>query len=336
MLTGNENVYPQPNDSETELPEPNMSEQLREQQFPPIKWAVPGLVPDGVTFLAGKPKMGKSWMALNIACAIAAGGKALSGINVEQGEVMCLSLEDNLRRLKKRANIVTGNNIPAGIHFFTDWPRMDELGLEYLDKYLDKHPAIRLVIVDTLQRIKPRTNGGNPYGDDYDAVGSLHRIAHLYGVSILVVHHLRKMGSDDPMDQISGTLGLTGAADGMLVLTRERGRADAVLHVTGRDIEEDGEYALEWVKDVATWAIMGHKDELQPSREREKVLQCLREEGELSNKKIAEYLSWDYDNVRKLTARMADEATLKIISGDRKIGYVYGVPTYTNYPNLNE
>lgn len=305
-------------------------------QFSAIKWAVPGLVPEGVTFLAGKPKMGKSWMALNIACAIAEGGVALSSIKVEKGQVMYLAMEDNLRRLKKRANIVTDNNIPAGIHFFTEWQRMDELGLEYMDKYIEKHPEIKLVIVDTLQKIKPRGNGQSMYSDDYDAVGSLHRIAHQYEVSILVIHHLRKMDSSDPMDQISGTLGLTGAADGMLVLARERGKADAVLHVTGRDIEEDAAYALEWTQNNATWAIMGHADELQPSREREQVLRCLRDEGDLSNKQIAKYLNWDYDNVRRITARMANDGALKTISGDRKSGYIYAVPTYTNYANLNE
>lgn len=317
-----------------DLPRPTMSESLRQKQFPPIKWAVPGLVPEGVTFLAGKPKMGKSWMALNIACAIAEGGKALSSVNVEQGQVMYLALEDNLRRLKKRANIVTGDNIPAGIHFFTEWARMDELGLERLDKYLEVNPEIKLVIIDTLQKIKPKGNGQSMYGDDYDAVGSLHRIAHQYGVSILVIHHLRKMGSDDPMDSISGTLGLTGAADGMLVLTRERGRADAVLHVTGRDIEEDGEYALEWVKDIATWAIMGIKDELQSSRERDQILRCFREEGELTTRQLSDMIGGDYNNTRQIVLRMESDGTIKRTGGSRNTGYTYTpITTHNNYYN---
>ena len=92
-------IYSEIDETLDDSPRPVMSEDLAKKDFPPIKWAVPGLIPEGCTFLAGKPKMGKSWMALNIACAIAEGGMALSKIAVPKGEVLYLAMEDNQRRL---------------------------------------------------------------------------------------------------------------------------------------------------------------------------------------------------------------------------------------------
>ena len=311
-------------DDGIELLVPVMSEDLAVREFPPIKWAVPDLIPEGVTFLAGKPKMGKSWMALNIACAVADGGVALSKIEVSQGEVLYLAMEDNQRRLKTRLNKVSADSIPKGIHFFTEWRRLDELGIEYLDRYIDKKPEIRLVIIDTLAKIKQRGKGGPQYNEDYDAVGELHRIAHRYGVAILIIHHLKKQTTDDPMDQISGTLGLTGAADGMLVLARDRGKADAILHVTGRDIEEDGEYALEWDVDTALWVLVGMAEDVNRERSRQEIIDLLRKHPDgLTSKQIADALDRKLGTVKKQLQRMGGDGEVKPEGGNRREGYVY-------------
>src|ERR671920_1005594 len=88
--------------------------------------------------------------------------------------------------------------------------------------------------------------------------------------------HLRKLGAADPLDEISGSTGLSGGADGVLVLKRDRGRADAYLHVTGREIEEEVELALRWDANLASWSLVGDADEYRLSNERQHVLQTLR------------------------------------------------------------
>ncbi len=318
--------------AEHKLPTPLMSGDLAGMVFPPVKWAVPGLLPEGVSILGGKPKMGKSWMALNIACAIAEGGKALSSIQVDKGEVMYLAMEDNARRLQTRANVVTDGQIPSGIHFFTTWHRMDELGLEELDKYLELNSAIRLVIIDTLAKIKPRGRGFSQYEDDYGAIGDIHGIAHKYQIAILIIHHLKKQATDDPMDQISGTLGLNGAADGMLVLDRQRGKGDAVLHVTGRDIEEDQAYALEWIQDIATWTIIGDVVCMQETVERESIRKAIEaSEVPLTARQIAADAEMEYDNARQLIYRMENEGTIKRAGGNQATGFTYSLSPYYNH-----
>lgn len=292
-------------------PKPVMSEDLAAKEFPPISWAIPGFVPEGVTLLAGKPKMGKSWMALNMAVAKATNGYALGTIQVDQCEVMYLALEDNERRLKKRMDLVSEGKTPKGIHFFTSWPRMDDGGLDALDEYIEANNAIQFVVIDTLAKIKPNSSRNSQYEADYAAVGDIHHIAHKRGIAILIIHHLKKQATDDPMDQISGTLGLTGAADGMLVLQRDRGNADAQLHVTGRDIEEDGSFSLSWDQSKALWTLLGTTDDVNRSEGRQGIVELLREyPSGLTGREISEYLDRDDKTVKTQLWRMNNDGEI--------------------------
>src|SRR5207249_348178 len=104
-------------------------------------WAVPDLIPEGVTLLCGKPKLGKSWLLLAILIAVASGAVALGNIAVEQGEVLYISLEDKDKRLQKRANIVNQNHrVSDKFHYATSWPRLNEGGLEFLEEWIQEHP----------------------------------------------------------------------------------------------------------------------------------------------------------------------------------------------------
>ena len=127
------------------------------------------------------------------------------------------------------------------MHIATEWPRLDEGGVEVLEDWLRDHPDARLIVIDTLAKVRPRIKGQNIYQEDYAALEELLSLAAEHSVAIIVVHHLRKMGADDPLDEISGSTGLSGEVDEALILKRERGRADAFLHVTGREIEEERE-----------------------------------------------------------------------------------------------
>ena len=146
------------------------------------------------------------------------------------------------------------------------------------------------MVIDTLAKFRAGQSGKNLYKEDYEAVEPLVELAADHNVAILIVHHLRKLGAD-PLDQVSGSMGLTGGADGALVLNRERGRADAYLYVTGRDIEEEKELALSWDSTTATWKIAGDAEEYRNSRERQEVEECLRTLGEPAGpKEVSEAL----------------------------------------------
>jgi hypothetical protein len=281
-------------------------------ELSPIRWSVTGMVPEGVTLLAGKPKLGKSWMALGIAIAISTGGVALGTRSVEDGDVLYMALEDNHRRLRKRLEKLLTAEAPERLHIATEWPRMDEGGAEALNRWLEAHPDARLVVVDILKRVRPRTSPNRSvYDADYEALEAMQRLAAQHEVSILVVHHLRKLGAADPLDEISGSTGLSGGADGVLVLKRDRGRADAYLHVTGREIEEEAELALRWDAELASWTLVGDAEEYRISKERQDIVRVLEEAGEpMTPKEVAELLGKSVNAVKYLMWKMSKDGQL--------------------------
>jgi AAA domain/3'-5' exonuclease/Domain of unknown function (DUF3854) len=294
------------------------AEELMAKVFPEPRWVVPGILPEGVTILAGNPKTGKSWMVLGIGVAVASGGTALGGTPLERGSVLYLALEDNMRRLQRRLRKVLADKQAPGALVFQDrWPRLGEGGLEAIELWLDSHPDARLVIIDTLQKIRPKgTSRGNMYELDYEAVEPLLPLAARHNVAVVVVHHLRKSSADDPLDEVSGSHGLTGGVDGVLVLKRERGRADAFLYVTGRDIEQEREFALSWDAASAAWSIAGDAEEYRGSKERAEILECLRSaKGPMGIKEVSDALGKPYNNVKQLMWKMSNEGDLRNVGG---------------------
>lgn len=311
---------------------PVSAKDLLNRTFPEPKWAVENILPEGVTILGGKPKMGKSWLALNVAVGVASGDRVLGGVPVEQGDVLSLALEDNERRLQSRLKkLLDGKAAPERLEFANRWPRLDDGGLEEIEAWLIEHPDARLVVIDTLAKIRARNGGKNVYTEDYQAVEQLVELAGRHNVAIVVVHHLRKMAASDPLDQISGSLGLTGGVDGALVLNRERGRADARLYVTGRDIEDDKEYALSWDNSTASWQIVGEAEAVYISRERQEIIECLRSLGcPAEPKQVAEVLGKKHNNVKQLLWKMAGEGQIRNIGG--KYTPVTGNPGNSDNP----
>jgi len=286
-------------------------------KLPEVRWAVPDIVPEGVTLLAGKPKLGKSWFTLGLGVATATGAVALGTKRVEQGECLYLALEDNPRRLQKRLDkLLSGSPAPEGLHIALEWPRLNEGGAEALDEWLEVHPDARLVVVDTLKKVRARASGNrNVYDVDYEALEPLLPLAAEHGVAIVVVHHTRKLGATDPLDEISGSTGLSGGVDGALVLKRDRGRADAYLHVTGRDIEEEQELALRWDPTTARWCIVGDADEYRMGEERAAVLRVLKNaNGPLSPKDVAEAIAKNSGAVRELLSQMVKSGEVVNVS----------------------
>lgn len=249
---------------------------LAAKDFAPLEYIVPGILPAGTTLLAAKPKLGKSWLALGIAIAVAAGGVALSR-PVKRAEALYLALEDNLPRLKRRLLKVCPQGIPDGLDFATDWARSDQGGMEDLETYIQEHPNLKFIAIDTLQKWrKPASGRDNIYNADYEALDGLTRMAGKYGIAVMIIAHTRKGTSEDPLEEVSGSNGLTGAVDNALVLRRDRGEADAVMHRIGRDLEDDSPLALKFDAMFATWTVIGDAEEHALSKERQEVYRLLK------------------------------------------------------------
>lgn len=278
--------------------------------LPELKTIVPGLLVVGLFFLVGKPKLGKSWLLLQIALAVALGGIALGSIPVEPAEVLYLALEDGRRRLKSRLKILLNGcqGKPNSLTFATSWRTLDAGGLEDLEDWLIAHPKTRLIVIDVFKRVRPaeRANVGM-YGQDYDAAAPIKDLAEKYDCCIVLCHHTRKSGSDDPLEMVSGSNGLNASADGTLVLRRERGQHDATLFVTGRDIQE-AEVALSWDPAVTLWSVLGNASEFRVTPERAAILKVLKDSGcELSPKYIGESLGKSAGATRKLLWELSQQ-----------------------------
>jgi AAA domain-containing protein len=238
---------------------------LDAQEFPPLSYAVPGLVPEGSVLLVGAPKIGKSWLVLAVALAVAEGGQAL-GLEVPKRPVLYLALEDGHRRLQDRCRrLLAGDPIPSEFQYLTmiEPGRVNDTITAWIHWHQDPPP---LVILDTLGKILPPTQPGEDrYQRDYRIGTALKRIVDgLPGMTLLVNHHDRKANADDFVDAVSGTHALAGAADTIIVLARDRQEAAGLVKVTGRDVAE-GEYAVTF-KDGAVWELDGH--DLEVAREK--------------------------------------------------------------------
>lgn len=290
---------------------------LMGKTFPEPRWAVPGLVAEGLSLFVGPPKIGKSWLMLAGAVAIACDGVAVGSIPVMGGDALYLALEDTERRLQSRLLMtLQGAPAPARLHLATGWPSLAEGAVARLSAWLAAHPDTRLVVVDTFQRLRGPVPGNQGlYAADYAAAGELKGLADRHGVAVVLVHHTRKASADDPLDTVNGTAGLAGAADTTLVLRREAGRADASLYVRGRDVPE-AEHALSFDPLTCAWTLLGDAGEYRQSEERRAILDLLRGSPEpLAPKRIAEALGKKDGAVRKLLHVMAQAGTVDNVGG---------------------
>jgi hypothetical protein len=253
---------------------------LRRKVFEPVPYVLPGFVPEGVTILASKPKVGKSWLTLDLCLAVAAGGFTMGALKPASGDVLYLALEESHRRLQRRLDKllpVISERWPERLTLATEWRKTNEGGISDIEDWCKSVATPRLVVIDTLEKVRPpQIAKGQSYSADYEALTGLQRLAHQYGIAIIVIHHQRKMDADDPFDTISGTLGLTGAADTILVIRKQAGAA--TLYARGRDIEE-GEFAIQFEKTTCKWVFLGAASEVHRSNERARVVAALKEAG---------------------------------------------------------
>lgn len=226
------------------LPEPEIftAADLLTEDIPPPAWVVSGLLPEGLTLFAARPKIGKSWMSLNIAVCVTHEIKVFESMAAECGDVLYLALEDQKRRLKSRYEQMTAKLDRAGAGRFSialSAPRLTLGGEEFIEKWVKNSDHPRLVIVDTIGKMRPRRGKTeDQYNESYDDMGILKDLADDLGIGVLGIHHTRKTQAEDALEEVLGSTGFTGAADSIWVLKRKRGDNNAILLITGRDIEE--------------------------------------------------------------------------------------------------
>jgi hypothetical protein len=292
--------------------------ELLAADLPEPCWAVEELFPEGLALICGAPKLGKSWLALALGIALAAGGYALGKIEVERGDVLYLALEDNARRLQSRLRLLLGEDkAPAGLHMVTEWERLNAGGLERLIRWLDEHPNTRLVLVDVWTRIRPTTrDNADRYQADYDAASTLQAVAIRYSVAIVALYHTRKAESADFVETVSGTFGTAAAADTIVVVKRSRGEANATLFITGRDVVEQ-ELALRFAAETGTWELLGDAAEYGLSKTRKAILETLNAHGEpLTPKQVSDLVpDISHDLAKKTLQRMFADGQVKAAKG---------------------
>ena len=242
---------------------------LMQQDFPPTRYVVDGLIPEGLTYIIAAPKIGKSWMVLDLALAVTQGVPFLGAIPVEQRPVLYIALEDGPKRMQGRARALQCYDLPETIAFVHRVKPEHATGLmrEFMALHAGEEP---LVILDTLGKIKPgKAPGEGAYEHDYQVSAGLKEIADDAGGSVIVVHHNRKAGSDDFLEDVSGTQGIAGAADTIIVIRRPRTSPEGELHITSRDATEgsyavsfnDGKWTLEGANLTEASQVLGERQE---------------------------------------------------------------------------
>ena len=213
------------------------AEDLQNRTYEPTPFLVDELIPEDLHILAGAPKIGKSWLALWL-CLCISQGQPLWNFATTQGEVLYLSLEDSFQRIQTRLFDLT-EDAPPTLHFAIMADTLKH-GLEQqIEQFLMEHSTTKLVVIDTLQRVRGTGSDSNLYANDYQDIGLLKKLADKQHIAIFLIHHLRKLHDDDPMNMISGSTGLSGAADSTFVLQKSSRLANiASLHCTGRDIAD--------------------------------------------------------------------------------------------------
>jgi hypothetical protein len=255
---------------------------LQKSILPDTPWIAVNLLMPGLVLLVGKPKVGKSWLVLGLALDVARGLRALDYFEVPQPVgVLLLALEDSDRRLQNRLKqLLPDSDAPANVRYATAWPTLDPgripNGLGAIEAHLDKHPDTKLVVLDTIQKVRAaKKSVGSDYEQDYRFFEALQRMAIDRGIVIFGLHHQKKMAENDVFDSVLGSQAIMGVSDACLILEKARGENDGLLHVTGRDIPEDGTFSMTFDKATCSWSCNGRQNDIKRRKEWEDILDAM-------------------------------------------------------------
>lgn len=275
-------------------------------EYPPLRFHVPDLLPEGLTLLWGSPKSGKSILVLQWLIAISSGGYAMGKLPCESAPVLYISLEDGHRRLQSRARSMeapTAHNF----HVATEWTAGVKAA-ESLERILDEELSdVQVVVIDTWVRFStPRDT--SDYAETSQILARLKRIADDRNITLVVVHHSRKSSAiegEDFQDTALGSRGLTGAADHLLYLQRTpEAQSDAILHFRSKDADSR-ELALDFDTTLGSWLLRGDAAKMPRTSEQADVLDVLRDAGEpMQLKAIAESVDKKTNTVSELLRKL--------------------------------
>ncbi len=227
--------------------------ELQEKDIPPIIYYVDELLPQGLNLICSVPKLGKSWLALDLCLSVCEGKKFLNH-NTTKCSCLYFALEDSHGRIKKRLNKVLGNEkAPSNLICSINSHDLKNGFVQQIEDFLNKYDDIKLIVIDTLQKVRSEGKNNNAYSHDYKELSMIKRIADERGICIVLIHHVRKGISTDPFERVSGTNGITGTVDTTWVLEKSlRNDEETKLSVVGRDVEYN-EYVLSFNKDTCKW-----------------------------------------------------------------------------------
>lgn len=251
---------------------------LLKMDIPPVKFCVGALIPTGLTILVAPPKMYKSYMALDMCIEIASGGTFLGRPCFKQ-ECIYFDLESGKGRPRGRLRqVLNGRDMPDGLWIIESGEKRKsekeekkeitgKLFIEHLEGQLELHPDVGVIVIDVFQKIKPpgkRTQ--NAYESDYDIAGCLQEFAVSHDIALILIHHTNKMGKGrqtDGFDRISGSTGIMGAADCVMMIDKDDRYSDeATLYVTGRDVEQQ-RIRIRWNSEVFRWQYLGDAEDIE-------------------------------------------------------------------------
>ncbi len=236
-------------------------EELYDTVYPPKIPIVDGLIYNGTYLFVGAPKVGKSFFMAQLGYHVSK-GIPLWGYPVQKGTVLYLALEDDYARLQKRLSRMFGVESTRDFYFATQSKNLNQGLEEQLKDFVKEHKDARLIIIDTLQKVREACGDKSSYASDYEIVTKLKKFSDENGICLLVVHHTRKMESSDSFDMISGTNGLLGAADGAFIMQKEkRTENKAILEVAGRD-QQDQRLQLDFNREQCVWELIKAETEL--------------------------------------------------------------------------
>ena len=275
------------------------------QSRPPV---IDGLLYSGTYLFAGAPKVGKSFFMAQLAYHVSTGQK-LWNYDVHQGTVLYLALEDDYQRLQERMSRMFGVEGTDSLHFAV-YAKQLGAGLgEQLEKFIKEHPDTRLIIIDTLQKIREVSTDNYSYANDYEIVGRMKQFADKNGMCLLLVHHTRKQQAGDKFEMISGTTGLLGCADGAFLMQKEK-RTDlsATLEIVGRD-QPDQKLYLKRDSEKLIWMLDRAETELwknPPDPLLDKVAAVITEDNPVWNGSATELAGLLQDEIQPniLTRRL--------------------------------
>jgi hypothetical protein len=293
---------------------------LQNLDIPQANWVIPDLIPEGLTLLAGRPKIGKSWMALNMAYAIAKGENAFGRYATNKSTVLFITYEDNHRRLQERLLAVCNGNgddkAPENLLFLKSiytFPKLNDGGLNIIEESLIKNEEIKCVIIDTFgSAIK---NDGKKYGyafhHDYEIGSTIQELASKYQAAFILLHHTRKYKSGDPYEDIVGTTGLTASPDTLLVLEKNPAINMATLSIIGRDVK-DGKLGVEFNNESSTWIAKDDLPDYHTTKERMDIVELFNDDStiELKSGDIAKSIGKSSPATSNLLKKLLKEGIL--------------------------